>query len=493
MKQVLRQIRQQALFKPHAIAINSGELSVSYAGLTADIDRVACLLSRSPVNRLGLYLDNDINWIVIDLACAEAGITVVPLPWFFSQTQLAHILKSSNLDAVACREKNLLEIFPPAHHLNLYNDVNLMLDPHRKLPDAGDAAAPAKISFTSGSTGTPKAVTLDSELIEDVCQSVIELTGDMQVVRHLSLLPYSTLLENICGVYVPLMTGKTVFAESGKRLGLSSSLTIDASKLANVLLSTAAQSLIVTPQLLKLLCGLVENGLLDPSVLLFVAVGGGHVGQNLIARAHRNRIPVFEGYGLTEFASVVSLNTPERQREGSVGKPLSHVLIEIAEDSEILLRHKSQPFVVMPTGDLGSIDTDGYLYIEGRKKNILVLCTGRNVSPEWVEAELLSSPLILQCLLFGEAQATLSSIVFAPTSVKTEAIGDAIAEINHRLPAYARIASVHRLGAALSVENGLLTETGKPKRYEINKCLPALLANAETIRLPEFRHQISNL
>lgn len=493
MEQILQQIRQQAAEQPRAVAVRSGDLALSYVELIADVDKVANRLIRNAVKRIGLYLDNGIDWIVTDLACAQAGITVVPLPWFFSESQLQHVMQSSNLQAVVGLEADRAKILPSGRSVRLFGDTALMLDDSVIQAGEGVSSDTAKLSFTSGTTGAPKGIPLGGALIEDVCQSIIALTRNLNIERHLSLLPYSTLLENICGIYAPLMTGKTVFAESANRLGLTSSLNIDAIRLAGVLTTTAAQSLIVTPQLLKLLCMLVEKGLINPSDLLFVAVGGGHVGSALIERARNNGIPVFEGYGLTEFASVVSLNTPGQTRSGSVGKLLPHVLLELAEDGEIILRQKSLPATAVATGDLGSIDDDGFVFIDGRKKNTLVLSTGRNVSPEWIEAELHGEPMMTQCLVFGEGEANLHALIVADSNSKTESICQSVIEINRGLPAYARISTLHRLDTPFTVGNGLLTETGKPKRAEIIRRLNPLLAKAQTVSLTPFGQKFFNL
>jgi len=488
MKKILQNIRQQALKNPHALAIRSGDTAFSYVELIADIDKVAQRLHKSQINRLGVFLDNGIDWIVIDLACAVANVTVVPLPWFFSDKQLEHVIESADIDAVVADKHNsVLSSFD--NGASFYNRSFLFRHQHGLAYRISDDFECSKISFTSGTTGAPKSIELTADIIDEVCCSVITMTSDLSIKRHLSLLPYATLLENICGIYVPLMLGKTVFAESAQHLGISASLNINPTSLAKNLIETKAQSLIVTPQLLKLLCRLVEQGVYNPTNLVFVAVGGGHVGTALIKRARNNAIPVYEGYGLTEFASVATLNTPDQCRNGSVGKALPHVLVEIADDGEILLRSKYRPTPCIHTGDLGEIDQHGFVYINGRKKNLLVLSTGRNVSPEWVEAELQGIPEVLQCLVFGEGEAALSAIVIADPAITTESICSEVIRENKRLPAYARIAVLYRVREYFSTGNGLLTETGKPKRAEIIRRLPALLENADATSLTDFVHQ----
>ena len=489
MKQILQQIRQQAVLRPQAMAVRSGDTAINYVELVADIDKVSRRLQQLEINRLGLSLDNSIDWIVIDLACVVAGVTVVPLPWFFSSEQINHAISEAEVDTIVSNDTSLATTAGIAYCTGIYNNTLLF----KRLTGIEKCrnSEISKISFTSGTTGTPKGIGLGASLIGDVCCSVLAMTSELPIQRHLSLLPYSTLLENICGIYLPLMTGKTVFAEPAERLGLSASLNISPSSLAQVLLTTRTQSLMVTPQLLKLLCGLVEKGLYDPVDLIFVAVGGGHVGTPLIERAYANAIPVYEGYGLTEFASVTTLNTPSQCRHGSVGKVLPHVSMEIASDGEILLRRKNQQSDFVYTGDLGRVDDDGFVYISGRKKNTLVLSTGRNISPEWVEAELQAIPFISQCLVFGDGDSTLSAAIVCQQDMSSEALCSAITQVNQRLPAYACIALVHRLSEPFSVDSNLLTETGKPRRGNILRCLPELLETAETISLSNFGQSLS--
>jgi len=250
-------------------------------------------------------------------------------------------------------------------------------------------------------------------------------------------------------------------------------------------------SLIVTPQLLDVFCLLVESAALDPACLRFVAVGGARVAPALLHRARKLGIPAYEGYGLTEFASVATLNTPQDDRIGSVGKPLPGVTVTIAEDGEICLESRfdtpaaettlSQRIFVR-SGDYGRIDSDGFVYVHGRKSNLIVLASGRNVSPEWIESELEASPLVGQSYVFSESGERLSALL--ATQASDAEIEAEITRINDALPAYARVADWHRLAAPFSRAQQTLTANGRLRRQQIRRRLPELLAFRQAVTPP---------
>ena len=121
-----------------------------------------------------------------------------------------------------------------------------------------------------------------------------------------------------------------------------------------------------------------------------------------------------------------------------------------------------------PTGDLGRIDADGFLHVEGRRKNVLITGFGRNVSPEWVEAVLRSEGLVAQAVVFGEAQPALQAVLWPlRPEVPDAALDAAVASANATLPDYARIARWVRARAPFTAEAGLATANGRPRREAI--------------------------
>lgn len=243
-----------------------------------------------------------------------------------------------------------------------------------------------------------------------------------------------------------------------------------------MLLQSQPHSLILVPQLLQGLLQAADAGAPLPRSLRFIAVGGGRVAPSLLERAAKHGLPMFEGYGLSECASVVSLNRPGQNRPGTVGQPLPHVQIRLAEDGEIMVRgaralgYLGEPPLTVdewPTSDIGKLE-DGYLSILGRKKNQFITAFGRNVNPEWVEAEIAAHPAIAQVLVYGEAlPVNVALIVPRSSAFRVTDIEQAIAQANSRLPDYARIGPWLTASEPFSAANGQLTSNGRLRREQI--------------------------
>jgi long-subunit acyl-CoA synthetase (AMP-forming) len=235
-----------------------------------------------------------------------------------------------------------------------------------------------------------------------------------------------------------------------------------------------------------------EAGWPVPSSLQFVAVGGGKVASDLLRRARATGIPAYEGYGLSECSSVVCLNAPGADRVGAAGLPLSHVAVSI-EDDEIVVRGSSfLGYVNQPdtwgtdevrTGDIGHIDADGFVHVSGRRKHQLITSFGRNLSPEWVESELLAGLILDQAVVLGDDRPFCVALVAPRDTLCSDAdIASWINTVNLRLPDYARIGDWFRLPRALGVNDDLLTENGRLKRAEIEQTYRHVIDDMYTIR-----------
>lgn len=334
----------------------------------------------------------------------------------------------------------------------------------------------AKITFTSGSTGAPKGVCLSLEQQIRIAGAIAE-SVPANAIRHLCVLPLSTLLENVAGVYAPLLKTGEIVIPPLANLGFSGSALTQPERLLHAISQLRPHSMILLPELLLFLVGAVKQGWRPPEELEFLAVGGARVSPLLLQQAEALGLPVYEGYGLSECASVVSLNRPTAAQPGSVGKPLPHVRVSIEEGEVVVsgnpfLGYVGEPASWYPkainTGDLGYIDDAGFLHLHGRKKNLLISSFGRNISPEWVESELLAGPLIAQAIVVGDAQPYCAALIHARRpDIQDKDIQIWIDSINQRLPDYARVRYWARLEKSLAAVSGLLTENGRPRRVAI--------------------------
>jgi long-subunit acyl-CoA synthetase (AMP-forming) len=226
-----------------------------------------------------------------------------------------------------------------------------------------------------------------------------------------------------------------------------------------------------------MLVNAAEQKAFNPGTLRFAAVGGARVSEELLDRARRIGLPVYEGYGLSECASVVCLNRPGAHRPGSVGRPLPHVEVCLAEDGEVLIKGSTLLGYLgeappangwWPTGDLGEFDPEGFLYLNGRKKHQFVTSFGRNVNPEWVEAELTQRRHIAQAFVYGEAIPRNHALLWPNRPECTDdELAAVVNQANEALPDYAQVHHWTRLDHPFTPANGLLTANGRLRRDAI--------------------------
>lgn len=216
-------------------------------------------------------------------------------------------------------------------------------------------------------------------------------------------------------------------------------------------------------------------------------------------------IHIYEGYGLTESTAAATANPPERTRYGTVGQPIPGMTVHIADDGEIWLRgdnifqgylnnQKATDATLhdgwLATGDLGSLDEDGYLTITGRKKEILVTSGGKSVSPGQLEERVRDHPLVSQCIVVGNDRPYIAALVTLdqeavehwlamrgkPRMTAAELVRDADLETEVRRAVVAAntlvsqaesIRTFRILAQPFTEEHGLLTPSLKLKRKAI--------------------------
>lgn len=480
MSLILAALRRHAASHPGKVALQDEHGALTYGELPVEIARLADRLRAAAPRAVAILADNGKAWALADLAAHVAGIPSIPLPLFFSPAQLAHVLRTAAIDLVLTDQPQrlLAALHPPSLSIEAFHGALMQV----RLQPAGPAAVlPAgtyKVTFTSGTTGEPKGVCLGRDTMETVAESLRIASAARHDDRHLGLLPLSTLLENIGGLYTPLLAGATICLPGLASVGLSGSSGLDAGRLLDALGDWHASTAIMVPQMLREIVAATRTGTALPHGLRYLAVGGAPVAVRLMETARTLGLPVHEGYGLSECASVVAVNRPDDSRIGSVGKPLPHLELAFADDGEILVRGLrwrgylgegdagTEPDVIA-TGDLGYRDADGFLFITGRKKNMFVTAFGRNVAPEWVEGELAADPAIAQAACFGEARPFNCAVIVHRPGIPQAAIEAALEQANRRLPDYARVRAWIPAAEPFTADNGLSTPNGRLRRSAI--------------------------
>lgn len=479
MSQVISAIARHARHRPHAIAFDTAAADIDYRTLSASIAMLSARLAARRIRTLGVLAGNGVAWALADLAGLAAGLCVVPVPLFFSPQQMRHALGSAGVDAVlaepglplpwtATTSPECLEIGGVGIELHRLSQPTVVLPQGTR-----------KITYTSGTTGTPKGVCLDANVMETVAQSLCDASAASADDRHLCVLPLATLLENLGGLYAPLLAGATVCMRPAAQVGLRGASGFDPQPCLALLDETSATTVILVPQLLQALVQAIAAGRPRPPHLRFVAVGGAPVSPRLLSSATDLGLPVFEGYGLSECASVVALNAPTACRPGSVGRPLPQLRVRVAGDGEIHVSGRGflgyvgepprAPDQEIATGDLGRVDADGFLHLTGRRKNLFITAFGRNVAPEWIESELALQPAIAQAAVFGEARPWNVAVIVPRPGADAHAVDRAIETCNQELPDYARVRRWLAATAPFTPENEQATANGRLRRDRIRQ------------------------
>lgn len=445
---IIRAIERYATLHPDREAIRGTKQVLSWTRLQAETMAAATALADGGV--LGLHVANSPSWIVVDLAATLWGTTVVPLPGFFTDAQLRHAIEDAGIDTVITDQPwriSALARISGESKMSVAGRSFTRLRTSSASERAGRTGT-AKITYTSGTTGEPRGVCLRAGAILRVAKSLTRASGAGPADRAIVVLPLSVLLENIGSVLAPLLTGATIIVPDPDDVGVEGSSGVNPERFARALDRYRPTTIILPPQLLKLLVGIARRGHFRHS-FRFIAVGSAPVGESLLLAAQDLALPVFQGYGLTEACSVVAVNTPTANRIGSVGKPLLHTRVRVDEAGRIFVsgttcegylgRSPLAPGTEVDTGDVGELDDDGFLYVRGRSRSRIVTGYGRNVCPEWVEAELASSEWVARATVISESDDLLAAVLVPANGASAARLSRAVRDANARLPDYARI------------------------------------------------------
>ena len=478
MRSTIEIVDYYASHAPARVAVRSGGTAWTYRQLHDNAVAIARALEREGARVLALAADNHVAWVAADLAAQIAGITLVPLPSYFSAEQTRQALRESGADGVLADGAFSRQLFrvggESATTLSVTSELFLSKLP-RERTEPRLPLATAKVSYTAGTTGNPKGVCLVASPRWTASRS------------RCGPRPRSSTSPSTCACCRSRRCSRTSRASTRRcataprsrcpalrETGLAGSAGLDVRRLVECIAAHRPHSIILLPQTLAALVAAIEAGAPRPDSLRFAAVGGARVPASLLERAERLGLPVYEGYGLTECASVVALNTPAARRAGSVGRVLSHASVRIDERSEIRVSGTALSRYVgdrdaasrrsQPATSAASTPTASCTSRAGARVSSSRLF-GRKVSPDWVEAELTRSLPIAQAALFGESRPWNVAVIVpsAQTSRAREIRrGGRRRQLQDR--PYARVHDWIRAEEPFTPENGLLTPNGRNRR-----------------------------
>jgi long-chain acyl-CoA synthetase len=449
-----------------------------------EVDTLAKGLRASGVrtgDRVGIMARTRYEWTLTDFAIWAAGGVTVPIYETSSAEQIAWILGDSAAVAVVVEtEQHATLVASVADRLPTLRNTWIIDHGLEKIAETGagldDAeltaaregltgASDATIIYTSGTTGRPKGCVLTHANFIDLSRNA------------------DTVLQQVLGgdddatlLFLPLAH---IFARFIQCLCVVTGTTMghlaDSSKLADVMGEFRPTFILAVPRVFEKVYNAAEakaegdgrgnifrrsaavatawsrahdSGGPGPVLRLqhavfdrlvyrklrarlggrvgFAVSGGGPLGERLGHFFRGVGLVVLEGYGLTETTAPATVNTPDKVKIGTVGKPLPGVGIRIADDGEILIKgvnvlkeYYNNPDATAEalqdgwfrSGDLGSLDDEGFLTITGRKKEIIITSNGKNVVPSQLEDRMRAHPVISQCIVVGDSRPFITALV----------------------------------------------------------------------------------
>lgn len=442
-------------------------ISLTYSQFAEKVKRVSGLLHAlgvGPGDRVAILSENKVNWGVAYFAIATSGAIAVPILPDFPEKDIANIIRHSECRILFVSEKLLQKTtgaaFPTVSASILLDTLALIdrpdLVPSSDLSSNAERVAfphPVKeedivsIFYTSGTMGFSKGVILThANIVSDaIATTAIVSIGSED--RMLSILPLAHTYENTLGLVTALMVGASVYyldrpptapvllpamAKVRPTIMLSVPLIIEKIYKAKIQPRFSGSPLfrLLTkyPVTRKPLSRLAGKKLLDTfgGSLRVFAIGGAPIAADVELFLREAGFPYAMGYGLTETAPLIAGTSPEETRYRSTGKPLPGTEIRILDpdpatgEGEIIVKGPTvmkgyfrdpertaevmTPDGWLRTGDLGTIDADGYVFIKGRLKNMILGPSGKNIYPEEIESAINESDLVLESLVFSHQE-----------------------------------------------------------------------------------------
>ena len=417
--------------QPQEVAITDDSGRYTYQQLAAMAAGLGLYLSmQTGKPRVGLLLPASAGFVASFYGTLLAGKTVVPLNFLLGDKEIAHIIKDSDIDTVvtipqlAGRLKearlNVIDLtqlpkVPPA-----------AITPRFPTVTADDVAV---LLYTSGTSGLPKGVMLTYGNIQSDTDLAISYVRFQSQHKFLGVIPLFHSFGILAMMVAPIQLGATiVYLARFSPVGT-----------LNAIRQHKASLMFGTPSMYGAILRL-KDAKPEDFAHMYALISGGEPLPPTLREAFKQRfgVQLLEGYGLTETSPVISLNTPQVQKAGSVGKPLPGTQVRITDESGkalptgqigevwvkgpmIMKGYHNLPDETgqvltadgyFKTGDLGQVDADGFLHITGRKKEMIIVA-GEKAYPREIEDTLMRHPGVAEAAVLGKKDPGRGEVVVA--------------------------------------------------------------------------------
>ena len=507
------------------VAMLSGKREISYRRMLSMIAAVSRDLSNQckAGDKVAIYGANCPEWVLAMYGAWNIHVTVVPIDFMSTPEEVAYIIKDCRPVAVWCDEQSSEKLGQALGMLEGDKPSVLKLESLRVLdkPEIEDDKAChdlqsdddelALIVYTSGTTGSPKGVMLTFRNLRsntEACSTQIEVFIPND--RVLVLLPLHHAYPLMASVVMPMSIGAaSVYAESMSSDAIMAALhdhhvtfIVGVPRLLELFHNSMMQKIkasFAARTLYRLSCAfgslsfarLVFKKVQDAfgGHLRYISCGGAAADPQMVADYYALGFHLLEGYGMTETAPMISFTPPTKHKAGSPGKPIPCNEIKIV-DGEVLVKGDNvmkgyygrpeetaqvmEPDGWLHTGDLGYIDDDGFLFLTGRSKELIILGNGKNINPVEIEIKIMemADGLLSECAVIDDGRSM--ALVAVPDmkvitqrgilNIKQTIIDEILEHYNEEVPSYTRIPSI-------LVRNTQLPRTrlGKLRRHILKK------------------------